>query len=69
MTWADESAAAGSEIFAVGFPLGDAEYTVLDGVISKEEVPGADSWASVDAVVEHSADTLPGQLGRSARRP
>ncbi len=63
LSWADESAAAGSEIFAVGFPLGDAEYTVLDGVISKEEVPGADSWASVDAVVEHSADTLPGSSG------
>lgn len=63
LDWADAPAAAGSEIFALGFPLGDEEYTVLDGVISKEEVPGADSWASVDAVVEHSADTLPGSSG------
>ena len=28
------------EIFAAGFPLGDAEYTVLDGIIAKANAAG-----------------------------
>ncbi|NQY55773.1 MAG: serine protease [Ilumatobacteraceae bacterium] len=59
----DEPLSAGQEIFALGYPLGDPEYTVLDGVVSKEDAGGESSWASVDAVIEHSADTLPGNSG------
>ena len=63
LDWADAPGAAGESIFALGFPLGDSEYTVLDGVISKESVSGETYWASVDSVIEHSADTLPGNSG------
>ena len=59
----DEPLSAGQEIFALGYPLGDPEYTVLDGVVSKEDAGGESSWASVDGVIEHSADTLPGNSG------
>ncbi len=59
----DGSVTAGMEIFAAGFPLGTTEYTVLDGVVSKENAAGETSWASIDSVIEHSADTLPGNSG------
>ena len=63
LEWSTEPATAGTEIYALGFPLGDPEYTVLDGIVSKERAEGETSWASVDAVIEHSADTLPGNSG------
>lgn len=63
LDWYQGEITAGMEIFAVGFPLGTDEYTVLDGVISKEDADGESTWASVDQVVEHSADTLPGNSG------
>jgi len=63
LQWSDADATAGLPIFALGFPLGDAEYTVLDGVISKSSADGESNWASVDSVIEHSADTLPGNSG------
>ena len=63
LDWYDGTVAAGMDIFAVGFPLGDSEYTVLDGIISKEQANGDTSWASVDSVIEHTADTLPGSSG------
>jgi len=63
LEWFDGSVTAGMEIFAAGFPLGESEYTVLDGIVSKERASGETSWSSVDAVIEHSADTLPGNSG------
>jgi serine protease Do len=63
LDWYDGDVAVGTEIYAAGFPLGDAEYTLLDGIISKEDAGGESDWASVDSVVEHSADTLPGNSG------
>jgi len=50
-------------VFAAGFPLGDHEYTLLDGIISKEDANGETSWASVDSVIEHTSDILPGNSG------
>jgi serine protease Do len=63
LDWYDGPVTAGMGIFAAGFPLGDTEYTVLDGIVSKENASGETSWASVDSVIEHSADTLPGNSG------
>ncbi len=63
LEWFEGDLAVGTEIFAAGFPLGDDEYTLLEGIISKERADGESDWASVDAVIEHSADTLPGNSG------
>ena len=63
LEWHDGEVAVGMDIFVAGFPLGDAEYTVLDGIVSKERADGEATWSSVDAVIEHSADTLPGSSG------
>ncbi len=63
VAWYEGAINAGLEILAAGYPLGDPEYTLLDGIVSKEDAGGETSWASVDAVIEHSADTLPGNSG------
>ena len=63
LDWYDGSVTTGMAIYAAGYPLGDPEYTLLDGIVSKERVDGETSWASVDSVIEHSADTLPGNSG------
>ncbi len=63
LAWYEGAITAGLDIFAAGYPLGDPEYTLLDGIVSKEDAGGETSWASVDAVIEHSADTLPGNSG------
>lgn len=63
LDWYEGEVVAGMAIFAAGFPLGSEEYTVLDGVVSKESAGGESTWASIDAVIEHSADTLPGNSG------
>lgn len=63
LDWYDGAVSVGTKIYAVGFPLGASEYTLLDGIVSKEDAGGETSWSSVDAVIEHSADTLPGNSG------
>jgi serine protease Do len=63
LQWYDGPVTAGMTVYAAGFPLGDPEYTLLNGIVSKERVDGETSWASVDAVIEHTAATLPGNSG------
>jgi serine protease Do len=63
LDWYDGPVTTGLSIYVAGYPLGDPEYTLLDGIVSKERVDGETSWSSVDSVIEHSADTLPGNSG------
>lgn len=63
LEWFDGDVTAGMSIYAIGFPLGTEEYTILDGIVSKENAGGESSWSSVDSVIEHSADILPGNSG------
>lgn len=63
LTWADSAIRTGQAIFVAGYPLGDPEYTLIDGIVSKEKASGESDWASVDSVIEHSGDTLPGSSG------
>lgn len=63
LVWSDSPAAVGQEIYVAGFPLGDPEYTLIDGIISKEKADGETDWASVESVIEHTGDTLPGSSG------
>ncbi len=53
----------GLDIYAAGFPLGDPEFTLTRGIISKERANGETDWASVDAVLEHDAVINPGNSG------
>ena len=63
LDWYDGEVEPGLEIFVAGFPLGDPEYTLLDGIVSKARADGETSWASVDWVIEHTAPTQPGNSG------
>jgi serine protease Do len=63
MEWFDDPTPPGLVVFAAGFPLGDPEFTLTRGIISKAQVRGETNWASVDAVVEHDATINPGNSG------
>lgn len=61
--WYEGSTDPGVEVYSAGFPLGDPEYTLTKGIISKANASGETSWASVDAVIEHDARIRSGNSG------
>ena len=61
--WYQGKTDPGVEVYAAGFPLGDPEYTLTKGIISKANAYGETSWASVDAVIEHDARIRGGNSG------
>lgn len=63
LEWYDGSIDVGMDMYIAGFPLGDTEYTITRGVISKAKTSGETSWASVDSVVEYDATSNPGNSG------
>ncbi len=63
LDWNTAPVSLGTEVYALGYPLGDPEPSLTRGVISKEEAGGETSWASVDEVLEHDATINPGNSG------
>jgi serine protease Do len=63
LEWFDGPITQGTEVYAAGFPLGDPEYTITRGIISKLKASGETSWASLDSVLEHDANIQPGNSG------
>jgi serine protease Do len=63
LDWYKGKIDTGLDIYAAGFPLGDPEYTLRKGIISKAKTNGDTSWASIDSVLEHDAATNPGNSG------
>ncbi len=63
LEWYEGDIEPGLEIFVAGFPLGDEEYTLLDGIVSKARADGETPWASVDWAIEHTAPIQPGNSG------
>jgi len=63
LEWYDGEIKVGLDVFAAGYPLGDPEFTLTRGIISKARADGESSWASVDNVVEHDATINPGNSG------
>jgi serine protease Do len=53
----------GLEVYSAGFPLGDPEFTLTKGIVSKAQADGETSWASIDSVLEHDATINPGNSG------
>jgi serine protease Do len=51
------------DVYAAGYPLGEEEYTVTKGVVSKAEADGQWEWASVRKAIEHDAAIQPGNSG------
>ena len=63
LSWYDEAAKVGLEVYLAGYPLGDPEFTMTKGIVSKEKTSGETYWASVDSVIEHTATSNPGNSG------
>ena len=63
LAWYEGTANVGLEVYAAGFPLGDPEFTLTKGIVSKEKANGETSWASVNSVIEHTATINPGNSG------
>ncbi|MDC2961802.1 S1C family serine protease, partial [Acidimicrobiia bacterium] len=63
LSWYQDEITPGLEVYAAGYPLSTEEYTLLDGIVSKKRADGENNWASVDEVVEHTANILPGNSG------
>lgn len=61
--WYDDSLEPGVPVFAAGFPLGDPEYTLTDGIVAKARANGDYVWASIEFAIEHSASIQPGNSG------
>jgi serine protease Do len=63
LDWYEGPIEVGEEIYVAGFPLGDPEYSLTKGIISKANADGETNWASVDSVIEYDATTNPGNSG------
>jgi serine protease Do len=63
LEWFEGPINVGQDVYAAGFPLGDPEYTLTRGVVSKARASGTTSWSSVDRVLEHDATINPGNSG------
>lgn len=63
LDWYDGDVEPGLEVRAAGFPLGDPEYTLTSGIVSKAKTSGDTDWASVESVIEHDANIQPGNSG------
>lgn len=61
--WYEGNTDPGLEVYSAGFPLGDPEYTLTKGIISKANANGETSWASLDSVIEHDARIRNGNSG------
>jgi serine protease Do len=63
LEWHEGPINVGLEIYAAGYPLGEPQFTLTKGIVSKEKAGGETSWASVDYVIEHDATINPGNSG------
>ena len=63
LQWYDGAPKVGLEVYSAGFPLGDPEYTMTKGIVSKATAGGNTNWASVLSVIEHDAKINPGNSG------
>jgi len=63
LEWGTTEPKIGTEVYALGYPLGDPEPTLTRGVISKQRASGETDWASINNVLEHDATINPGNSG------
>ncbi len=63
LEWHGGAPKVGLDVYAAGYPLGDPEFTLTRGVVSKEKASGNTYWAAIENVIEHDARINPGNSG------
>ena len=63
LAWREGPVDVGLDVYAAGFPLGDPEFTLTRGIVSKARADGDRAWTSVRYVLEHDANIQPGNSG------
>lgn len=63
LNWYDGTVKTGLEVYTAGFPLGEPEFNLTKGIISKESASGETNWASIKSVLGHDATINPGNSG------
>ncbi len=63
LEWHSGVPKVGLDVYAAGYPLGDPEFTLTRGVVSKEKASGNTYWASIENVIEHDARINAGNSG------
>ena len=63
LQWQPTAPKVGQQVYAAGYPLGEPQFAMTQGIISKAAAPGATSWASVSNVLTHDATLNPGNSG------
>jgi serine protease Do len=63
LSWYEGDIAPGLDIYAAGFPLGEPEFTLTRGIVSRAHGLLDENWAWVENSIEHDANTNPGSSG------
>jgi len=63
LKWYDGPLSVGMDVYVAGYPLGDPEFSLNKGIISKAKANGRTSFASVESVVEFDATSNHGNSG------
>jgi serine protease Do len=63
LDWYGGEVSPGTDVYTAGFPLGDPEYTLTRGIVSKARASGESDWSSLDYAIEHDAQIQGGNSG------
>lgn len=63
LNWYQGKVKTGLEVYAAGFPLGEPQFSLTKGIISKEAAAGQSTWSSLSHVLGHDATINPGNSG------
>ena len=63
IAWEDTPVTTGTTVQAAGFPGGEPEFTLTQGIVSREAASGATPWASISSLIQHDAELQPGNSG------
>jgi S1-C subfamily serine protease len=59
----EDEVEAGLDVYAAGFPLGDPEFTLTRGIVSKAKANGTTAISGIEYRIEHDATINPGSSG------
>jgi S1-C subfamily serine protease len=63
LSWFIDQPSIGLEVYAAGYPLGEPQFSLTKGIVSKIDAPGQTSWSSLDSTIGHDATINPGNSG------